>query len=87
MGFQSFSQKMELAKAFAKAKAPTSAVVDQAEKERRKQVAKVRADRRVAENLAQRALVESRRCNSATPPTSRTSSKNWMQQLQKQGLQ
>lgn len=61
MGYQGFSPRMELAKVMAKAKASTAQPLDQAEKYRRKQLARVRADARLAENLAQRALVQSKR--------------------------
>ncbi|MCR6477538.1 hypothetical protein VG_p51 [Variovorax phage VarioGold] len=60
MAYQGFSPKLELAKAFARAKV-SSAPISEAEKVRRKQLAQARADRRLEENLAQRALVESRR--------------------------
>lgn len=65
MGYQSFSSKMELAKSIAKAKAKAKAAsplaVSQAQKERCQQVTQVRDAKRRAENLAQRALIESRR--------------------------
>lgn len=61
MGYQSFSSKMELAKSIAKAKAASPLAVSQAQKERCKQVTHVRDAKRRAENLAQRALIESKR--------------------------
>ena len=61
MGYQGFSQRLELAKKFVRAKTPDTAPVDQAEKARRKQLTKARAENLLAENLAQRALVQSRR--------------------------
>ena len=60
MAYQGFSLKLELAKAFNRAKV-RNAPVDEMEKARRKQMAKVRADKLLKENLAQRALIESRR--------------------------
>lgn len=64
MGFQGFSQRMELAKVFSKVKSAKPADVTQAEKDRRKQVAQVRADARRAENLAQRDLIQRKRFQS-----------------------
>ncbi len=61
MAFQGFSPKLNLAKAIAKAKGAAASPIDQAEKDRRKQLAAVRNEKRIAENLEQRALVESRR--------------------------
>lgn len=61
MAYQGFSQRLELAKAFSKAKASPPASTSQAEKDHRKRLASARAEKRLAENLAQRALVESRR--------------------------
>lgn len=62
MSLQGFSPKLGLAMAIAKAKkAKVNPVpIDQAEKDRQKQLAKVRADKLLAENLAQRALIHSR---------------------------
>ena len=60
MAYQGFSPKLELAKAFERAKV-SSAPVSEVEKTRRKQMAKVRADKLLQENLAQRALIEGRR--------------------------
>ena len=61
MGYQGFSQKLELAKALSKAKASTPLALSDAEQARRKQLHKVRSDKRLAENLAQRALIEGKR--------------------------
>jgi hypothetical protein len=61
MAFQGFSSKMNLAIKIAKAKGATAQPIDQAEKDRRKRLADVRNEKRLAENLAQRALVESHR--------------------------
>ena len=60
MAYQGFSPKLELAKAFNRAKV-VSAPITEAEKARRKQMARERADKLMTENLAQRALIESRR--------------------------
>jgi len=48
-----------MAASAAKSKKPVT--VDEVEKQRRKEVAKVRTEKLRAENLAQRALIESRR--------------------------
>lgn len=61
MAFQSFSPKMHLAKALIKAKGSGYQVASPAEKERCKQVTFVRNAKRLAENLAQRALIEGKR--------------------------
>jgi lysophospholipid acyltransferase (LPLAT)-like uncharacterized protein len=61
MGYQGFSHKLELAKQFAKAKVSKAGPLSEAEKAHRKQLAKARDEKLTAENLAQRALVESRR--------------------------
>ena len=66
MAFQGFSPKLQLAMNIAKAKGPAASPIDQAEKERRKQLANARNEKRMAENLAQRALIESRRRGSAS---------------------
>ncbi|MDP9891242.1 hypothetical protein J2W32_000339 [Variovorax boronicumulans] len=60
MAYQGFSPKLELAKTFARAKV-SSVPMGDAEKARRKQLAQARADKLREENLAQRALIESRR--------------------------
>jgi hypothetical protein len=61
MTFQGFSPKIGLAMAIAKAKKAKAnpMPIDQAEKDRLKQLAQVRNDKRLAENLAQRALIQS----------------------------
>jgi hypothetical protein len=61
MAFQSFSPKLRLAMTIAKAKGHAALPIDQAEKERRKQVSNARDAIRRAENLAQRALIQGRR--------------------------
>jgi len=61
MGYQGFSQKMELAKKFAKAKTSKRGAMSEAEKAHRKELAKTRSEKLISENLAQRALIESRR--------------------------
>lgn len=61
MAFQGFSQRLELAKALAGAKRAAPMPATEADKARRKQLAQARADKILEENLAQRALVESRR--------------------------
>lgn len=61
MAYQGFSSKMELAKLITKAKAPRLAPLSQVDKDRQKALHQIRLDKRLAENLAQRALVESRR--------------------------
>lgn len=65
MAFQGFSPKLRLAMAMAKAKSKakgeTVLPIDQAEITRRNQVTNVRWEIRLAENLAQRAMIESRR--------------------------
>jgi len=61
MQAQGFPAHLELAKLFAKAKASTDVPLSQVEKDRRKQLNRVRLDQRLAENLAQRALVQSKR--------------------------
>ncbi len=60
MGYQGFSPKLELAKAFSKAKVKPKPL-GEAEKARRRELNQRRQTERVAENLAQRALIESRR--------------------------
>lgn len=59
--FLAFSPKLELAKAVTAAKAKASAPKSQEQKDRKKRLDRDRADKRLAENLAQRALIESRR--------------------------
>ena len=61
MGFQGFSPRLELAKKLARAKTSKSGPISDAEKAHRKQLVKAREEKLVAENLAQRALVESKR--------------------------
>lgn len=65
MAYQSFSPKMQLAKAIVKAivkaKAAGPLAASQAQKDRCKAVAQVRDAKRLAENLTQRALIESKR--------------------------
>jgi hypothetical protein len=61
MAFQSFSPKMHLAKALIKAKGTSHQLASPAEKERSKQVTRVRNAKRLSENLAQRALIEGKR--------------------------
>jgi hypothetical protein len=61
MAYQGFSPKLELAKLIAKAKASGTAPLSQVEKDRQKLVNQARLDKRRAENLAQRALIESKR--------------------------
>jgi hypothetical protein len=61
MAYQGFSPKLRLAMDIAKAKGATALPIDHDEKARRKQVVKARAEKRLAENLAQRALVQIRR--------------------------
>jgi hypothetical protein len=60
MAYQGFSKKLELAKAITRARAPDRTPVSHAEKVRRKQAAKQRTDKLLAENLAQRALIQSK---------------------------
>ncbi len=59
--FLAFSPKVELAKAVVRAKAKVVAPKSQEQKDRKKRLDRERADRLLAENLAQRALIESRR--------------------------
>lgn len=59
--FLAFSPKVELAKAVVKAKGKDAAPRTQEQKDRKKRLDRERADKLHAENLAQRALVESRR--------------------------
>ncbi len=62
MAYQGFSPKLKLAQAFSSAKSSCEAKqVDEAEKTRIKQRNKTRQTARVAENMAQRALIELRR--------------------------
>ena len=61
MGLQGFSQKLQLAKAFSKAKTSKPSALTEAEKARRKELQKARAEKLLAENLAQRALIEGKR--------------------------
>ena len=61
MTFQGFSPKLQLAIKISKAKGVAALPIDQAEKDRRKQVTNARNEKRITENLAQRALVESHR--------------------------
>ncbi len=66
VAYQSFSPKLRLAIEIAKAKGATALPTDRAEMDRRKQLTNARTAKRRAENLAQRALVESRRCRPAS---------------------
>ena len=59
--FVAFSPTVELAKAVTRAKAKAATPRTQAQKDRKKQLDRERADKLLAENLAQRALIESRR--------------------------
>lgn len=61
MGYQGFSQKLELAKQVARAKAPKRGQLSEAQKVHRKERAAARSEKLKMENLAQRALIESRR--------------------------
>jgi hypothetical protein len=61
MAYQGFSQRLELAKVLSGAKRSAPPAASEAEKARRKQLAQARADKQLAENLAQRALIQSRR--------------------------
>lgn len=65
MAYQGFSPKLKLAQAFSSAKSSREPKqVDEAEKSRIKQLNKARQAARVAENMAQRALIELRRIQS-----------------------
>lgn len=59
--FLAFSPKVELARALIKAKSKGAAPKTQEQKVRKKQLDRERADKLRAENLAQRALIESRK--------------------------
>lgn len=59
--FLAFSPKVELAKAVRKATAKAAGPRSQEQKDRKKQLDRERADKLREENLAQRALIESRR--------------------------
>lgn len=59
--FLAFSPKVELAKALTKAKGKGPAPKTQEQKDRKKKLDLERAERLRTENLAQRALIESRR--------------------------
>ena len=61
MSFQGFSPRLWVAIEITKAKKAAAMPADEAEKARRKNVQRARNQRLVAENLEQRALVESRR--------------------------
>ena len=61
MAYQSFSTKMRLAKAILKVKASNPLAASQVQKDHSKAVAQVRNAKRLEENLAQRALIESKR--------------------------
>lgn len=56
-----FPDSLPLAKAFAKVKSMRLVPLTEEQKARQKQLAKARNEKRLAENLAQRALVESKR--------------------------
>lgn len=60
MAFQGFSSQLRLAKLLANANRQ-SPMLSQEQKDRKKRLDRERTDKRLAENLAQRALVESRR--------------------------
>ncbi|MBN8749513.1 MAG: hypothetical protein J0I65_18630 [Variovorax sp.] len=60
MGYQSFSPQMRLAKELLRAKGQRPALT-QAQKDHKKQLDRERTARRLAENLSQRALIESKR--------------------------
>jgi hypothetical protein len=65
MAYQGFSPKLKLAQAFSSAKSSRDPKqLDEAEKTRIKQLSKARQAARIAENMAQRALVELRRTQS-----------------------
>lgn len=61
MAYQGFSQKMELAKAFAKAKSSGAAALSPEQKDQQKRNRRAHLDKLLAENLQQRALIESKR--------------------------
>jgi len=61
MAYQTFSHQLRAAIAVSAAKSKKPVAIDPVEKQRRKEVAKARTERLLAENLEQRALIESRR--------------------------